>query len=44
MAILKITANLKLVRQISSKSARNRRLDKYEQTTDEKSAITRMVL
>ena len=43
MAILKITANLKLVRQISSKSARNRRLDKYEQIADEKNAITRMV-
>ena len=43
MAILKVTANLKLVRQISSKSARNRRLDKYEQIADEKNAICQMV-
>ena len=43
MAILKNTANLKLARQISSKSARNRRFEKYEQIVDEKNAITRMV-
>ena len=43
MAILKNTANLKLARQISSKSAENRRFEKYEQIVDEKNAITRMV-
>jgi hypothetical protein len=43
LVILKNRANLKLVRQISSKSARNRRLHKYEQIADEKNAIWRMV-